>query len=620
MAESTAARDAGPVQAAQGLPRIIFASAAGTMIEWYDFYIFGSLATVISSKFYHTGTPLGDLIAWLAAFAVGFIVRPFGAIVFGRVGDLIGRKYTFLVTMTLMGLCTFAVGLLPTAEKIGPAAGIILILLRILQGLALGGEYGGAATYVAEHSPPGRRGFFTSWIQITATLGLFLSLGVILITRSALGEEQFKAFGWRIPFLISILLVALSLYIRMSLRESPMYAKLKVKGQLSKNPLKESFGNPYNLRYVALALFGATMGQGVVWYTGQFYALFYLQKIFGVSLVHSNLIVGGALLVGTPLFVYFGNLSDKIGRKKIMLSGMVLAVLLYYPIYGAMASFAPAPKDPTKAMQLFLFPYMGYKPVMLSLMVLIQVVFVTMVYGPIAAFLVELFPTKIRYTSMSLPYHIGNGVFGGMVPIIGLTLINSTHNNFAGIWYPMAIAAICAIIGFWKLPETFHVDISSDHSVASIRATKVASVSGRRILVPLDGSKISEGVLAHAQALARADGSEIVLLQVVNSAGEIFNDPAIADSELSEVEAAEKTYLDGVVARLRSEGMNVTLELREGPIADSILEAARDLKVNMIAMSTHGRTGLRKMLMGSVTEGIVKSSPVPVLVVRPSGD
>ncbi|HNB41060.1 MAG TPA: MFS transporter, partial [Anaerolineales bacterium] len=296
---------------AQSLPRIIFASAAGTMIEWYDFYIFGSLATVIASKFYQTGTDIGDIIAWLATFAIGFIVRPFGAIVFGRVGDLIGRKYTFLVTMTLMGLCTFAVGLLPTIEVLGSLAGVLLITLRILQGLALGGEYGGAATYVAEHSPHGRRGFYTSWIQITATLGLFMSLGVILATRKIVGEDAFKEFGWRIPFLISILLVAVSLWIRYSLRESPMYTKLKKSGGISKNPLKESFGNPYNLGFVGLALFGATMGQGVVWYTGQFYALFYLQKIFGVDLVDSNMIIGGALLFATPFFVFFGNLSDK---------------------------------------------------------------------------------------------------------------------------------------------------------------------------------------------------------------------------------------------------------------------------------------------------------------------
>jgi MFS family permease len=608
-------------QPEQSLPRIIFASAAGTMIEWYDFYIFGSLATVISSKFYQTGTALGDLIAWLAAFAVGFIVRPFGAIVFGRVGDLIGRKYTFLVTMTLMGLCTFAVGLLPTAEQIGPAAGIILIGLRILQGLALGGEYGGAATYVAEHAPQNRRGFFTSWIQITATLGLFISLGVILTTRSLMGEEAFSgtgAFagqwfqGWRVPFLISILLVGLSLYIRYSLRESPLYVKLKETKQVSKNPLKESFGNPLNLSYVLLALFGATMGQGVVWYTGQFYALFYLQKIFGVSLVESNLIIGGALLAGTPFFVVVGYLSDKYGRKPFMLWGMVLAVLTYLPIYQTMARFAPFIGSPADKV---VNP--AYSPFMLGALVFIQVIYVTLVYGPIAAFLVELFPTKIRYTSMSLPYHLGNGVFGGLVPIIGLSIIQATGNNFAGLWYPMIVAAICAVIGFWKLPETHHVDISSDHSIASIRAPKGVAASGRRILVPLDGSDTSEAVLAHARKLAKADGSELVLLQVANSAAEIFNDPAIAADDLQTVASADKSYMEALLARLKSEGVMASVEIRQGPVAETILEAANDMKVDMIAMSTHGRSGLQKLLMGSVTEWMIKNSPVPVLVIRP---
>ena len=475
-AQSVTKSDAGE----HGLPRIIFASAAGTMIEWYDFYIFGSLATVIASKFYSTGTPIGDMIAWLATFAVGFIVRPFGAIVFGRVGDLIGRKYTFLITMTLMGLCTFGVGLLPTREVLGDWAGVILITLRILQGLALGGEYGGAATYVAEHAPNERRGFFTSWIQITATLGLFMSLGVILITRQWIGEEAFSAWGWRVPFLISILLVALSLYIRYSLRESPMYDKLKKSGGVSKNPLKESFGNSYNLSYVALALFGATMGQGVVWYTGQFYALFYLQKIYGVGLIDSNLIMGGALLCATPFFVFFGNLSDKIGRKQIILWGMILAVVTWLPIYKAMEGFAPfttfvAAKDPGNMVN------PGYSPFMLGFFIFIQVIYVTMVYGPIAAYLVELFPTKIRYTSMSLPYHIGNGVFGGLVPIIGLSMLEaaktgqgflgpiaSPFGHYAGLLYPMLVAAICAVVCYFKMPETYKVDISSDASVASI--------------------------------------------------------------------------------------------------------------------------------------------------------
>lgn len=456
MATGAAVRNV-QAQEDQGITRIIFSSAAGTMIEWYDFYIFGSLASTIASKFYQTGTALGDIIAWLAAFAVGFIVRPFGAIVFGRMGDLIGRKYTFLVTMTLMGVCTFLVGLLPTFEQIGAAAGIILIILRILQGLALGGEYGGAATYIAEHAPHGRRGFYTSWIQITATLGLFLSLGVILLTRLSLGEEAFRDYGWRIPFLISIFLIAISLYIRISLRESPLFSKLKESGGVSKNPIKESFGNSYNLRFVLLALFGATMGQGVVWYTGQFYALYYLQNIFKVSLVDSNVIVGAAILIATPLFIFFGWLSDRIGRKWIMLAGMLLGVLTYYPIYTTMANFAPFIGDPAAGVA-----NPAYSPFMLGVLVFIQVVYVTMVYGPIAAFLVELFPTRIRYTSMSLPYHIGNGVFGGLVPIIGLSLIQGTGNNYAGLWYPMAIAAICFIVGALFLKETKENDITAD--------------------------------------------------------------------------------------------------------------------------------------------------------------
>lgn len=461
-----------PAEEAQGIRRVIFASSAGTMVEWYDFYIFGSLSTTIASKFYQTGTPVGDLIAWLATFAIGFLVRPFGAIVFGRIGDLIGRKYTFLVTMSLMGLCTFAVGLLPTIETLGVFAGIILITLRILQGLALGGEYGGAATYVAEHSPHGKRGLYTSWIQTTATLGLFMSLGVILLTRQSLGNDAFSAYGWRIPFLVSIILVALSLYIRISLRESPLFQKLKDTKTISKNPLKESFGNPYNLRWVLLALFGATMGQGVVWYTGQFYALFYLQTIFKVSLIDSNFIVGAAILVATPLFIFFAWLSDRIGRKPIMMAGMALAVITYYPIYGLMAAYAP-----TKG-QLFMFDYVGYNPVVLSVLVFVQMVYVTMSYGPIAAFLVELFPTKIRYTSMSLPYHIGNGVFGGLVPILGLTFINASGNNFAGLWWPMAVTAVCVVVGTLFVKETNQVDIT-DASTSTAAMHEAAGVAAK---------------------------------------------------------------------------------------------------------------------------------------------
>jgi len=468
----------------KGIAKIIAASSVGTMVEWYDFYIFGSLATVIASKFYQTGTPTGDIIAWLATFAVGFIVRPFGAIVFGRMGDLIGRKYTFMITMTLMGTCTFAVGLLPTFETIGEWAGVILITLRILQGLALGGEYGGAATYVAEHSPERKRGFWTSWIQITATAGLFMSLGVILITSSVVGPVAFAEWGWRVPFLLSALLVLVSLYIRISLKESPLFAGLKKSGGLSKNPIKESFGNPFNLKFVLLALFGVTMGQGVVWYTGQFYALFYLQKVFHVALVPSNIIVGAALLAATPFFVVFGSLSDRIGRKPIMFTGMGLAFLTWYPLYGIMAAFAPATyNQPAVAatktaaaiaanpavvvkFQQFLIPYQHYNPWVLGLCVFAQVMYVTMVYGPIAAFLVELFPTKIRYTSMSLPYHIGNGVFGGLVPMIGLALLTKTGNNYAGLWYPMGITFICFVIGMLFVPETKHIDIHSGESAA----------------------------------------------------------------------------------------------------------------------------------------------------------
>lgn len=466
MANGTVAVAEDYVLPAKEMRKIITASSMGTMIEWYDFYIFGSLAAVIASKFYQTGTPIGDMIAWLAAFAVGFIVRPFGAIVFGRVGDIIGRKYTFLVTLSIMGVCTAAVGLLPTIDKIGPVAGVILIGLRIMQGLALGGEYGGAATYVAEHAPNGKRGFFTSFIQITATGGLFLSLGVILITRLAFGEVAFGEWGWRVPFLLSLILVAVSIYMRFKMAESPLFTSLKKSGGTSKNPIVESFGKKENLRWVLLALFGATMGQGVVWYTGQFYALFYLQKVFGVDLVNSNIIVAAALLVATPLFVVFGKLSDKIGRKKVMLSGMALAVATWYPIYGVMAMFAPETPGAGFTQQLMFGTYQGYSPVVLAICVFLQVLYVTMVYGPIAAFLVELFPTKIRYTSMSLPYHIGNGVFGGMVPIIGLALIEKTGNNFAGLWYPMIIASVCLAVGAVFMKETNHIDIHAGESIA----------------------------------------------------------------------------------------------------------------------------------------------------------
>src|SRR6476646_3925496 len=339
MSMRTSTMSPAPEVGEQSLTRTIFASAAGTMIEWYDFYIFGSLATVIASKFYHTGTPLGDLIAWLATFAIGFLVRPFGAIVFGRVGDLIGRKYTFLITMTLMGLCTFAVGLLPTVETLGELAGVILITLRILQGLALGGEYGGAATYVAEHSPNEKRGLMTSWIQTTATLGFFLSLVIIGGCRLGMAEATFKSWGWRIPFLVSLILLGISIYIRLKLNESPVFLRMKSEGKSSKAPLRDSFANWANLKIVLLALFGAAAGQGVVWYTGQFYALFFLTGTLKVNWKTAYIVLAVALILGTGLFVFFGWLSDKIGRKKIMMAGCILGAVTYFPIYRAMTHY-----------------------------------------------------------------------------------------------------------------------------------------------------------------------------------------------------------------------------------------------------------------------------------------
>jgi len=472
---------------AQSIWQVIFASSAGTLIEWYDFYIFGSLATVISSKFFPDSNPGIAYIATLATFAVGFIVRPFGAIVFGRLGDITGRKHTFLLTLLIMGGCTFAIGLVPSYQTIGVFAPIIVLILRLLQGLALGGEYGGAATYVAEHAPYHQRGYYTSFIQTTATLGLFISLAVVLATRTSMTPENFNAWGWRIPFWLSVFLVIMSYYIRIRLKESPLFTQLKATGQTSKNPIKESFGKKENLKLVLLALFGAAMGQGVVWYTGQFYALSFLQKTMQIEFVQSNVIIAVALILGTPFFIYFGKLSDKIGRKKIMLSGMLIAAICYYPIYAGMDRIADlsrktedtslykiensisnnnktqtvertytdgtVARDITKSVnekQVSTVKEVVVSPVNVALLVLlvfIQVIFVTMVYGPIAAFLVELFPTRIRYTSMSLPYHIGNGVFGGLLPTISTILVTNTGNHLAGLIYPIAVALICFVIG-----------------------------------------------------------------------------------------------------------------------------------------------------------------------------
>ncbi len=484
---------------------VITASSVGTLIEWYDFYIFGSLAVILSEQFFPQTNPTAAFLSTLATFAAGFIVRPFGALVFGRLGDIVGRKYTFLVTLTLMGASTFAIGLVPNYESIGMAAPLIVLVLRLVQGLALGGEYGGAATYVAEHAPAAKRGFYTSFIQTTATLGLFVSIGVILAVREWVGIEAFSTWGWRVPFILSAVLVAISIYIRLRMQESPLFAKIKSEGKLSKNPIKESFTKKENLLLVLLALFGATAGQGVVWYTGQFYALSFIQKTCNIEFVQSYHIIAIALLIGTPLFIYFGWWSDKVGRKYIMMVGMLLAVLCYRPIYSKMyalsdlsgkteiveklevsTSYQLDNTDSIKVVSRVHYYTDGYRllettkfnaadiemgtgeQIVLNddakrtmiLLVLIQVVFVTMVYGPIAAFLVELFPTRIRYTSMSLPYHIGNGIFGGLTPFIATSLYelsksetNPSGDVLSGLWYPMGIAVISFIIGMIFLPK-----------------------------------------------------------------------------------------------------------------------------------------------------------------------
>ncbi|MEJ7684702.1 MAG: MFS transporter [Segetibacter sp.] len=504
----------------KGLTAIIAASSLGTLIEWYDFYIFGSLATIISTKFFPSGNPTAALLSTLATFAAGFVVRPFGALFFGRLGDLIGRKYTFLVTLIIMGLSTFLIGCVPSYETIGFLAPVLVLLLRLLQGLALGGEYGGAATYVAEHSPVNQRGFYTSWIQTTATLGLFISLFVIIITKGAISDESFNNWGWRVPFWISILMVAVSVLIRMRMQESPVFAKAKSEGKTSKNPLKESFGHKLNFKFVLLALFGATMGQGVVWYTGQFYALSFIQNTLSIDITQASKIIMLALVMGTPFFLVFGGLSDKIGRKWIMLAGMLIAIFSYRPIYSAMHDAgsvenkreipankridATASADKANAANIIKTTittkeysdgtlYKETKKETVSAnaananqatdtkttkavildngsfwklvwLVFIQVIFVTMVYGPIAAFLVEMFPVKIRYTSMSLPYHIGNGIFGGLLPAIATFLATkATQANevaakagtalpydkpfLEGLWYPIIIAGVCFVIG-----------------------------------------------------------------------------------------------------------------------------------------------------------------------------
>ena len=426
----------------RGIWKVITASSVGTMIEWYDFYIFGSLAAIIATQFFPGGNPTASFLKTLATFAVGFAVRPFGALVFGRIGDLTGRKFAFLATLLIMGGSTAAIGFLPGYDRIGIAAPIVLVILRLLQGLALGGEYGGAAVYVAEHAPDGRRGYYTSFIQTTATLGLFLSLAVILIVRAVVGEDAFKVWGWRVPFILSLLLVAISYYIRIRLRESPLFAILKETGKTSRAPIQESFGTWSRWRVFFVVLFGATAGQAVVWYTGQFYALLFMQTVLKVPLVTSYVCVAIALILGAPLFVFFGSLSDRIGRKKIMMAGNLLAALLYVPIYHAMKLYS----NPVNA-------------VALTALVFVQVVFVTMVYGPIAAFLVEAFPARIRYTSMSLPYHFGNGWFGGFLPIIATSLVARTGNIYAGLAFPIVVALITVVVGSLFLKDQHNESI-----------------------------------------------------------------------------------------------------------------------------------------------------------------
>jgi MFS family permease len=431
-----------PLDAAQGIWKVITASSVGTMIEWYDFYIFGSLAAIISTQFFPSDNPTASFLKTLATFAVGFAVRPFGALVFGRIGDVVGRKFAFLATLLIMGGSTAAIGFLPGYAKIGVAAPVILVVLRLLQGLALGGEYGGAAVYVAEHAPDGKRGYYTSFIQTTATLGLFVSLAVILIVRAILGEEAFKVWGWRVPFVLSLLLVAISYYIRMRLRESPIFSILKDTGRTSSAPIQESFGSWSGWKIFLTVLFGAAAGQAVVWYTGQFYALLFLQTVLKVPLVTSYVCVAVALFLGTPLFVFFGSLSDRIGRKKIMMAGNLLAAISYVPIYHAMKAYSSP-----------------VNPVALTLLVFIQVVFVTMVYGPIAAFLVEAFPAKIRYTSLSLPYHFGNGWFGGFLPIIATSLVARTGNIYAGLAFPIIVALLTVVVGSILLKDRHNESI-----------------------------------------------------------------------------------------------------------------------------------------------------------------
>ncbi|WP_247385188.1 MULTISPECIES: MFS transporter [unclassified Bradyrhizobium] len=436
---------------------VVLASSAGTVIEWYDFYLYGSLAVFFSTLFYPANDPTAAVLISVATFATGFVIRPFGAILFGSLGDRLGRKHTFLLTLILMGISTTAVGLLPTYETIGFAAPVALVLLRLVQGLAIGGEYGGAAIYVAEHAPVNRRGFFTSFIQTTATLGFFVAILVVLACRLSLGEEGFRAWGWRIPFLLSALLVVFSIYLRLKLSESPVFEQMRQAGKVSRAPVRESFGTRQGLGYALYALFGATAGLGCVWYTGQFYALYFLQSVLKVDFLTANVCVAVALALGTPLIVVSGALSDRIGRRPLIVTGLLLAAALYVPIYMGIASATAA-----------------HNYVVVTALILAQLIFVALVYGPNAAFLVELFPARLRYTSLSLPYHIGTGIFGGFVPLISLSLVSYTGNIYAGLIYPIAIALMTAAVNVLCLPKTVAVDLSSEFGNTPAASRQIA--------------------------------------------------------------------------------------------------------------------------------------------------
>lgn len=446
--------------------KVIIASALGTMIEWYDFYIFGSLAAVIATNFFPSGNETAALLSTLATFGAGFAARPFGAVVFGRVGDLVGRKYAFLVTLLIMGGATTLIGVLPTYASIGLAAPLALVLIRIVQGLALGGEYGGAAVYVAEHVPDNKRGFYTSFIQITATLGLFVSLAVILAVKASMPAAAFAAWGWRVPFLLSILLVGVSVYIRSKMKESPLFAHLKSAGKTSTAPIKDSMGNTRNWKVMTMVLLGATAGQAVIWYTAQFYVNGWMKSAAKIDATTVDTLMAIVLFLGLPFFVLFGALSDRLGRKRVMMTGNLLGALTLYPVFMGIKYFAGPTTEITdaagKAVQVAQSPNL----LMIGLLILYMLALVGMVYGPIAAFLVEAFPAKIRYTSVSLPYHVGNGYFGGWLPFIATAVVAETGNIYGGLWWPIGVAAMTFIVGTLLLKETNKTSIHDEATEA----------------------------------------------------------------------------------------------------------------------------------------------------------